>query len=275
LPFWQALAPLLPITALGYILANSKFGGDGLWRALTHQPEIIDGAALRDKVRDAPSVLARLSFMALNEKDLWFAVMLGAQPWLIYAGAFLFGYALGSIPFGYVLSALAGLGDIRKLGSGNIGATNVLRTGRKGLALLTLLCDVGKGALPVLLCQRYLGFEASLFAAAGAFIGHLFPIWLGFRGGKGVATYIGVVLALYWPGGAFFCALWLCIAAVTRYSSLSALVAAGLTPFFVLIFSSKPLFLFMLALSGLLIARHHRNIRNLISGHESKIGQQA
>ncbi|MBI4725051.1 MAG: glycerol-3-phosphate 1-O-acyltransferase PlsY [Rhodomicrobium sp.] len=213
--------------------------------------------------------------MALNEKDLWFAVMVGAQPWLVYAGAFLAGYALGSIPFGYVLTRLAGAGDIRKAGSGNIGATNVLRTGRKGLALLTLLLDAGKGLLPVLLCKQYLGLEAALFAAAGAFLGHLFPVWLSFRGGKGVASYIGVISALYWPAGAFFCAVWLCIAVITRYSSLSALVAAALTPFFILVQVSTQLFVFVLALSALLIARHHKNIRNLISGHESKIGQSA
>ncbi len=213
--------------------------------------------------------------MALNEKDMWFAVMLGAQPWLVYAGALLFGYALGSIPFGYVYSRLAGVGDIRKIGSGNIGATNVLRTGRKSLAALTLLSDAAKGFLPVLLCRQYLGTEAALFAAAGAFLGHLYPVWLRFRGGKGVATYIGIITALYWPAGVFFCGLWLCIAFVSRYSSLSALVAAALTPFFLLLQVSSQLFIFVLALSVLLIAKHHQNIRNLISGHESKIGQGA
>jgi acyl phosphate:glycerol-3-phosphate acyltransferase len=211
----------------------------------------------------------------MNEKDMWFAVMLSAQPWLILAGAFLFGYALGSIPFGLVFSRLAGAGDIRKIGSGNIGATNVLRTGRKGLAAATLLADAAKGAVPVLLCQHYLGFDAALIAAAGAFIGHLFPVWLRFRGGKGVATYIGVIAALYWPAGAFFCGLWLAVAFITRYSSLSALIAAAATPFFVLLLTSASLFVFLLVLSAILIAKHHQNIRNLISGHESKIGQSA
>jgi acyl phosphate:glycerol-3-phosphate acyltransferase len=211
--------------------------------------------------------------MALNEKDLWFAVMLGAQPWIVYGGAFLLGYALGSIPFGYLFSTLAGLGDIRKIGSGNIGATNVLRTGRKGLALLTLACDAGKGFLPVLFCRQYLGLEAALFAAAGAFIGHLFPVWLGFRGGKGVATYIGVVSAVYWPAGVFFCGAWLCIALITRYSSLAAIIAAAITPLFVMVRLPNYLYLFLLALSFLLISRHHKNIRNLIEGHESKIGE--
>jgi glycerol-3-phosphate acyltransferase PlsY len=213
--------------------------------------------------------------MAMNEKDLWFAVTLGAQPWLLFLGSFLFGYVLGSIPFGLVFSWLGGAGDIRKVGSGNIGATNVLRTGRKGLALATLFADTAKGFVPVLLCRLYLGPDAALFAASGAFLGHLFPVWLRFRGGKGVATYIGVITALYWPAGAFFCGLWLAVALVTRYSSLSALLAAALTPFFVLVLSSASLFVFLLVLSTILIAKHHQNIRNLISGHESKIGQSS
>src|SRR5262245_3339661 len=128
-----------------------------------------------------------------------FTVMPIDQPWLLYAAVFLLGYALGSIPFGLIFSHLGGAGDIRKIGSGNIGATNVLRTGRKGLALLTLICDAGKGFAPVLLCRLALGLEPALFAAAGAFAGHLFPVWLNFRGGKGVATYIGIVSALCWP----------------------------------------------------------------------------
>ncbi len=209
--------------------------------------------------------------MAFGEKDLWFAAMLSSQPWLVYAGALLLGYALGSIPFGYILSSIAGLGDIRKIGSGNIGATNVLRTGRKGLALATLLCDAGKGFLPVLFCGIYLGPTAALFAAAGAFLGHLYPVWLKFKGGKGVATYIGVIFGLYWPAGIFFCAVWLCTAFITRYSSLSALIAAALTPLFVLVKAPIELFFLVIALSALLILRHHKNIANLISGQESKI----
>ncbi|MGO9546235.1 MAG: glycerol-3-phosphate 1-O-acyltransferase PlsY [Rhodomicrobium sp.] len=209
--------------------------------------------------------------MALNEKDLWFAVVLGAQPWLVWAGAFLFGYAAGAIPSGWIYSHLAGAGDIRKVGSGNIGATNVLRTGRKGLAALTLVSDAAKGFVPVLLCQIYLGGDADLFAAAGAFTGHLFPVWLKFRGGKGVATYIGVLFALNWPAGVFFCGIWLGIAALSRYSSLSALIAAALTPVFVWIQVSPTLGVFVAALSAVLIARHHQNIDNLVSGRESKI----
>jgi acyl phosphate:glycerol-3-phosphate acyltransferase len=213
--------------------------------------------------------------MAMNEKDMWLAIFLSAQPWLVMTGTFLLGYLLGSVPFGYLYGRLAGVGDIRTIGSGNIGATNVLRTGRKGLAALTLLSDAAKGFVPVLLCRHYLGMEPPLFCAAGALLGHLYPVWLRFRGGKGVATYIGVIGALYWPAGVFFCAVWLCTAAVTRYSSLSALVAAVLTPIFVAVFVPGALYVFVLALSAFLIARHHKNIRNLISGHESKIGQGA
>ena len=213
--------------------------------------------------------------MAMNEKDMWLAVLLSAQPWLVGAGAFLVGYLLGAIPFGYLYGRLAGIGDIRNIGSGNIGATNVLRTGRKGLAALTLLSDAAKGFVPVLLIRQYFGMEPALFCAAGAFLGHLYPIWLRLRGGKGVATYIGVITALYWPAGAFYCAVWLGIAVVTRYSSLSALIAAALTPIFVAVLVPGALYVFMLALSAVLIARHHKNIRNLISGHESKIGQSA
>jgi glycerol-3-phosphate acyltransferase PlsY len=209
--------------------------------------------------------------MALNENDFRFAEALSAQPWLAWAGAFLCGYALGSIPFGWIYSHLGGAGDIRKAGSGNIGATNVLRTGRKGLALATLLSDAAKGLVPVLLCRLYVGFGPALFAAAGAFAGHLFPVWLKFRGGKGVATYIGVVSALGPAAGAFFCAVWLCVAVFTGYSSLSALAAAVLTPVFILVQVSPALAAFAAGLSVVLIARHHRNIRNLIAGQEDKI----
>lgn len=211
----------------------------------------------------------------MNEKDMWLAVFISAQPWLVWAGTFLIGYLFGSIPFGYLYGRLAGVGDIRTIGSGNIGATNVLRTGRKGLALATLLSDAAKGIVPVLLIRQYLGFEPAMAAAAGAFLGHLYPVWLHFRGGKGVATYIGVITALYWPAGVFFCAVWLCTALATRYSSLSALVAAALTPVFVAVQTPGGLYLFMAALSAILIVKHHQNIRNLISGHETKIGQTA
>jgi acyl phosphate:glycerol-3-phosphate acyltransferase len=185
------------------------------------------------------------------------------------------GYALGSIPFGLILMRASGAGDIRKVGSGNIGATNVLRTGRKGLAAATLLFDALKGFAPVILFRLHSGMEPAMLAAAGAFLGHLFPVWLSFRGGKGVATYIGVVTALYLPAGAFFCALWLCTALFTRYSSASALTAAALTPVFLLFLGLTALAAFVAALSLLLIVRHRQNIQNLIAGKEGKISFQS
>jgi acyl phosphate:glycerol-3-phosphate acyltransferase len=197
-----------------------------------------------------------------------------AQGLPLLACALALGYVAGSIPFGLILTRMGGAGDIRKVGSGNIGATNVLRTGRKGLALATLLLDAAKGLIPVLLFKAYAGFEPALFAATGAFLGHLFPVWLKFNGGKGVATYIGVLTALYWPAGLFFCAVWLCVAVLFRYSSLSALTAAALTPAFLLTLGLPLAAGFVAALSALLIARHHQNIRNLFAGKESKISFQ-
>src|SRR6187431_2355206 len=140
--------------------------------------------------------------------------------------AFLFGYLLGSIPFGMVLTKLAGTQDLRSIGSGNIGATNVLRTGHKGLAAATLIGDMLKGTIAVVIAGYYGGANAAMLAALGAFLGHLFPVWLGFNGGKGVATFIGVLLGLYWPAAVVFGAAWLLVALFTRYSSLSALVAS-------------------------------------------------
>src|SRR6202171_1715589 len=140
--------------------------------------------------------------------------------------ALIAGYLLGSIPFGLILTRLAGTTDIRTIGSGNIGATNVLRTGRKGLAAATLICDMLKGTVAVVISGYYGGPNAAMLAALGAFLGHLFPVWLKFRGGKGVAVYIGVLIGLFWPAAVVFCVLWLATAATTRYSSLSALVAA-------------------------------------------------
>src|SRR2546427_7649358 len=144
--------------------------------------------------------------------------------------AFLLGYLFGSIPFGLVLTKLAGTQDLRSIGSGNIGATNVLRTGRKGLAAATLVGDALKGTVAVLVAYRFYGQDLAILAALGAFLGHLFPVWLKFRGGKGVATYIGILLALAWPVAIAFCVIWLAVAALTRYSSLAALVASAATP---------------------------------------------
>src|SRR5438270_10561670 len=138
--------------------------------------------------------------------------------------ALLLGYLLGSIPFGLILTKLAGTQDLRSIGSGNIGATNVLRTGRKGLAAATLLCDMLKGTAAVIIAGYYAGSDAAMLAALGAFLGHLFPVWLNFKGGKGVAVYIGVLIGLFWPAALVFCVLWFAIAAITRYASLSRLV---------------------------------------------------
>lgn len=189
------------------------------------------------------------------------------------AAGLVLGYALGSIPFGLILARLAGAGDIRDIGSGNIGATNVLRTGRKGLAAATLLCDMLKGTAAVLIAHHFLGKEAALIGGLGAFLGHLFPVWLKFRGGKGVATYIGVLIAFAWPIALGYGAIWIVIAVLTRYSSLSALVATAATPamlWWLGYHSDAQLFLL---LSVLVFVMHRANIARLFAGTESKIGQ--
>ncbi|MAW82365.1 MAG: acyl-phosphate glycerol 3-phosphate acyltransferase [Parvularcula sp.] len=182
------------------------------------------------------------------------------------------GYLLGSIPFGLVITKAAGLGDIRSVGSGNIGATNVLRTGRKDLALATLLLDSGKGAIAVIIAYL-MGWRPEV-AGAAAFLGHCYPVWLGFKGGKGVATFLGTLFALHFPAGIFAGATWLAVAFFLKYSSLSALVAAAATPL-VLYSMGKPFF----ALAGLFMAllifiRHKANIARLLSGEEPKIGEK-
>jgi glycerol-3-phosphate acyltransferase PlsY len=190
------------------------------------------------------------------------------------------GYLLGAIPFGLILTRLAGLGDVRAIGSGNIGATNVLRTGRKGLALVTLLGDGGKGALAVLaawLATRRSPVEAQalLTALAGSavFLGHLFPVWLRFRGGKGVATFLGALLAAAWPAGLMAAATWLVVAFLFRISSLAALAAAALAPLYVFIADRpRPLALMALFMAVLIYFRHHENIRRLLKGEEPRIG---
>ena len=197
------------------------------------------------------------------------------SPWPAYTAAFIVGYLLGSIPFGLVLTRLAGTDDIRSVGSGNIGATNVLRTGRKGLALATLLGDALKGTIAVLLVAWLWGSQATLAAALGAFLGHLFPLWLGFKGGKGVATYIGLLLGLIWPAALVFCAVWLAVALVTRYSSLSALLASAAAPLFLWWYGSYAEALLFLLLSMLLWIMHRTNIARLIAGSEGKIGRSS
>lgn len=190
------------------------------------------------------------------------------------------GYLLGSIPFGLLLTLAAGLGDVRKIGSGNIGATNVLRTGHKGLAALTLLLDALKGTAAVLAggligAQGGVAILASLLAGLAAFLGHVFPVWLGFRGGKGVATYIGVLLGADWHAGVAFCAIWLAAALLTRYSSLSALIAALVTPVGLLVTGDRATALVTGLMSALLIFKHRANIRRLASGEEPRIGAKA
>ncbi|WP_112875083.1 glycerol-3-phosphate 1-O-acyltransferase PlsY [Paracoccus endophyticus] len=182
------------------------------------------------------------------------------------------GYLLGSIPFGIVITRALGLGDLRAIGSGNIGATNVLRTGNKGAALATLILDSGKGAMAVLLARWLAGDAAALAAGGAAFLGHLFPVWLGFRGGKGVATFLGTTLALFPALGVMACALWLATAAITRLSSLSALVAAAGAPVFALIWGLRGLAGVTLFMAVLIVLRHRANIQRLLAGTEPRIG---
>ena len=202
---------------------------------------------------------------------------------IAYVLAAVIGYALGSIPFGLLITRAAGLGDVRRIGSGNIGATNVLRTGRRELAALTLVLDAAKGAVAVLLTRAFvvghavptIDAEGGLIlcvAGAAAFIGHVFPVWLGFRGGKGVATFIGVLLALSWPVGLIFCAVWLVIALAQKYSSLAALTAAATAPIFSYVVDGGRLAGTAAILAILLFYTHRGNILRLMNKTEPKIG---
>ncbi|MCF8466710.1 MAG: glycerol-3-phosphate 1-O-acyltransferase PlsY [Sneathiella sp.] len=204
--------------------------------------------------------------------------------WPFYAAA-VAGYLIGSIPFGLVLTKMAGLGDVRKIGSGNIGATNVLRTGNKGLALATLLLDGGKGAIVVILANIYLTQDYAVLAGGGAFLGHLFPIWLKFKGGKGMATFIGVMLAISWPAGLGVALTWLLVAVIFRYSSLAALVSAALAPVYIyalmklsplgdIYFGDVQRIEFAAFMAILIFIRHHQNIRRLLKGEEPRIGKK-
>jgi glycerol-3-phosphate acyltransferase PlsY len=188
--------------------------------------------------------------------------------------AFGLGYLLGSIPFGLILTKLAGTQDLRSIGSGNIGATNVLRTGRKGLAAATLICDMLKGTAAVLIANHFGGFNAAMLAALGAFLGHLFPVWLNFKGGKGVAVYIGVLIGMFPRAALVFCVLWLATAVTTRYSSLSALVASFVTPIFLWWFGQPALASLFAVLTLLLFYMHRENITRLQAGTEGRIGQK-
>jgi acyl phosphate:glycerol-3-phosphate acyltransferase len=191
-----------------------------------------------------------------------------------YILALAIGYLLGSIPFGLVLTKFAGTQDLRSIGSGNIGATNVLRTGRKGLAAATLLCDMLKGTAAVLIAGFVGGPDAAMLAGLAAFLGHLFPVWLNFKGGKGVAVYIGVLIGLFWPAAVVFCILWLATAATTRYSSLSGLVAGFVTPIFLWWFGHPALAALFAVLTLLLFYVHRENIRRLQAGTEGRIGEK-
>ncbi len=184
------------------------------------------------------------------------------------------GYLIGSIPFGLLLTKAAGLGDIRQVGSGNIGATNVLRTGRKGLAAATLILDGLKGAVAVLLARYFLG-DQDLVVGTAAVLGHLFPVWLGFRGGKGVATGLGVLLAAAWPVGLACCAVWLVAAKLLKMSSAAALTAFAAAPLFALALSSADHALMALLIAILVFWRHEANIRRLLAGTEPRIGKTA
>jgi glycerol-3-phosphate acyltransferase PlsY len=198
--------------------------------------------------------------------------MMSAHTWLPLA--FIIGYLLGSIPFGLLLTRLAGTEDLRSIGSGNIGATNVLRTGRKGLAAATLLLDALKGTAAVIIAGYFAGSDAAMLAGLGAFLGHLFPVWLKFKGGKGVAVYIGILIGLFWPAAIAFCLIWLITAVISRYSSLSALIASVVTPIFLWWFGHLALSALMALLSLLLIYMHRANISRLVAGTEGKIGQK-
>jgi acyl phosphate:glycerol-3-phosphate acyltransferase len=204
--------------------------------------------------------------------------MLPSMSWSLLwscAAAPAFGYLCGSIPFGLILTKLAGTADIRSIGSGNIGATNVLRTGRKGLAAATLIGDALKGTVAVLVVQYLAGRNAALVAALGAFLGHLFPIWLKFRGGKGVATYIGILIGIAWSVAVAFCMAWLAVAALTRYSSLAALAASTATPVVFWFLDDRLTALLFTVLTALLWIMHRGNIARLVAGTEGKIGRQS
>jgi len=237
---------------------------------------ILIGVFLADCASAAPAVLLG----AAGETVLAPAPLSPFDTVLALVTPAVLGYLLGSLPFGLLLTRLAGVGDIRAIGSGNIGATNVLRTGHKGLAAVTLLLDALKGTLAVFIGYavgaRYgLAIDGSLIAGLAAFLGHIFPVWLGFKGGKGVATYIGVIGGLAWPGAAIFCGVWLTAAVLTRYSSASALAASIVTPLALFALGYVPEALLSLLMTLLLLWKHEANIRRLLKGQEPRIGAKA
>ena len=196
---------------------------------------------------------------------------MAALTWTSAGLATLLGYGLGSIPFGVLITRLAGLGDLRNIGSGNIGATNVLRTGKKWAAVLTLLCDAGKGAAAVLLAGHLFGSSGTMIAGLAAVFGHIFSIWLGFKGGKGVATVIGVQLGLYWPVGLLVIATWIAMALLFKYSSLSALTGVALAPAYAMAFGELTVAIFSFVLTIVIFITHHDNIYRLWHGTEPRI----
>jgi glycerol-3-phosphate acyltransferase PlsY len=202
--------------------------------------------------------------------------MMASAP-IDFAGALVclaLGYLFGSIPFGLIVTKLAGLGDVRKIGSGNIGATNVLRTGKKWAALATLLLDGGKGALAVVIARHFYGIEGICLAGTAAILGHIFPAWLKFKGGKGVATSLGVMLAAFWPAGLAMVLTWLAVAYISKVSSLSALAAALLAPAYAIAFGNLPFAALALAITVIIFSTHHENIRRLMRGEEPRIGEK-
>ena len=192
--------------------------------------------------------------------------------WIVLGLVAVLAYLLGAVPFGLVTAKLMGLGDIRQIGSGNIGATNVLRTGNKLAALLTLVLDAGKGAVAVLIARYTLGEDAAQVAGLAAFIGHIYPVYLGFKGGKGVATFLGILLALSFPFGLAACATWLVVALVTRYSSLAALMAAALSNLWLFYLNQGQILFLVVVLTILIYIRHAANLKRLNAGTEPKIG---
>ena len=202
------------------------------------------------------------------------AMLTDAGSWPQITIALVLGYVLGSIPFGLLLTRAAGLGDIRQIGSGNIGATNVLRTGNKGLAAATLLLDAAKGAVAVVIARYFLGETPAMLAGLAAFLGHVFPVWLGFKGGKGVATYLGVLLALAWQLAAMFALIWLAIAGLTRISSLAAIVATIAVPIAAWIWGGSDLAIVATVMSVIILIKHRANIERLMTGEEPRIGSK-
>jgi glycerol-3-phosphate acyltransferase PlsY len=196
------------------------------------------------------------------------------MPLIPDALALMIGYLLGSIPFGLLLTRSAGAPDLRSIGSGNIGATNVLRTGRKDLAAATLLLDALKGTAAVLIGRWLSPDDGALIAGFAAFIGHILPVWLNFKGGKGVATFLGALFGLHWPTGLIFCAVWLCAAAIWRYSSLSALIASLVSPVALFVSGQGGAALVVGVMTAILWRKHRENIARLVAGDESRIGQK-